>query len=49
MSNTNQTKHTVPSQRGDQKRPNETGSINVQAFLRIFDPNSKKTIVEKRG
>jgi hypothetical protein len=32
-----------------QRRPNETGSINVQAHLRIFDPNTKKTIVEKRG
>ena len=32
-----------------QRRPNETGSINVQAFLRISDPNTKKIIVEKRG
>lgn len=49
MSNLDQSKQTMPQQSGNQKRPNETGSINVQAFLRIFDPNSKKTIVEKRG
>jgi|LakMenEpi03Aug12_release.lakeMendotaPanAssembly.Ray.scaffolds.fasta_scaffold08843_3 hypothetical protein len=38
-----------PVQKDMQRKPNETGSINVQAFLRIFDPNTKKIIVEKRG
>ena len=32
-----------------QKRPNETGSITVQGHLRIFDPQSQKTFVEKQA
>lgn len=31
------------------KRPNETGSINVEGFVRIFDPTSKEVYVEKRA
>ena len=31
------------------KRPNETGSITVQGFLKIFDPKTKETFVEKRA
>lgn len=31
------------------KRPNETGSINVEGFVRIFDPNTKEKFVEKRA
>lgn len=31
------------------RRPNELGAISVQAHMRIFDPNTKKTIVETRG
>jgi hypothetical protein len=30
-------------------RPNETGSISVQAHMRIFDPKTNKTIVEGRA
>lgn len=32
-----------------QKRPNETGSISVQGFVRIFDPNTKEKFVEQRA
>jgi len=32
-----------------QKRPNETGAISVQGFLKIFDPKTKQVIVEKRA
>jgi len=31
------------------KRPNETGSILVEGFVRIFDPNTKEKFVEKRA
>ena len=31
------------------KRPNETGSISVQAHMRIFDPKTQKTYVEGRA
>lgn len=31
------------------KKPNETGSISVQAHIRIFDPVTQKNYVEGRG
>jgi hypothetical protein len=31
------------------KRPNETGAISVEAHVRIFDPATKETFVEKRA
>lgn len=31
------------------KRPNETGSVNVQGFVKIFDPATKQVFVEKRA
>lgn len=31
------------------KPPNDTGTISVQGFVRIFDPNSGKIYVEKRA
>jgi hypothetical protein len=31
------------------KRPNEKGSIIVQGFIKIFDPKTKETFVEKRA
>jgi hypothetical protein len=30
-------------------RPNETGSISVQGFVKIFDPATQKIFVEKRA
>jgi len=30
-------------------KPNDTGSINVEGFVRIFDPNTKEKFVEKRA
>ena len=40
-----------PAQTAEKKpsKPNETGTISVQAHVRIFDPNTKTTIVETRG
>ena len=31
------------------KRPNETGSLQIDGFVKIFDPNSKEVYVEKRA
>jgi len=31
------------------KRPNETGAIAVEGFVKIFDPKTKETFVEKRA
>ena len=31
------------------KRPNETGSISVEGFIKIFDPKTKQVFVEKRA
>jgi hypothetical protein len=31
------------------RRPNETGSISVQAHMRIYDPKTQKTYVEGRA
>ena len=32
-----------------QRKPNETGSISVQAHMHIFDPVTKKTYVQGRA
>jgi len=31
------------------KRPNETGAISVEGFVRIHDPKTKEVFVEKRA
>lgn len=49
MSNTKQQKSGVTQPQQAQKKPNETGSISVQAHLKIFDPATKRTYVEGRG
>lgn len=36
-------------QQSRQKKPNETGSISVEGFVRIYDPNTKEKFVEKRA
>jgi hypothetical protein len=30
-------------------RPNDTGSISVEGYVRIFDPQNKEVFVEKRA
>lgn len=36
-------------QQAQPRKPNETGSISVQAHMRIFDPKTQKTYVEGRA
>jgi hypothetical protein len=31
------------------RRPNETGSVSVEAFVKIFDPATQQIFVEKRA
>jgi hypothetical protein len=45
--NTTQTQP-IPSQPAS-KKPNDTGSISVEGFVRIFDPETKEVFVEKRA
>jgi hypothetical protein len=49
MSNTVQNKPAATTQQQKPKRPNEQGTISVQAHFRIFDPATQKTIVEGRA
>lgn len=45
--NTTQTQP-IPQQSAP-KKPNDTGSISVEGFVRIFDPETKEVFVEKRA
>lgn len=47
--NHNITPNSQPVPQPQQKRPNETGSISVEGFVRIFDPKTKEIFVEKRA
>lgn len=33
----------------NEKKPNETGGIEVSTHLKIYDPDSKEIFVQKRG
>ena len=49
MSNT-QLNHSVdPKKEEKPRKPNETGTINVQGYFRVFDPKTQKTHVEGRA
>lgn len=32
-----------------EQRPNEPGQIHVEDFLKIYDPDTKNVVMEKRG
>ena len=49
MSNTPQKQTVQPVQEHKPRRPNETGTVSVQAHMRIFDPKTQKTYVEGRA
>jgi hypothetical protein len=49
MTQNNHTKKPVPSVKPVPKKPNETGSISVEGFVKIFDPVNKEVFVEKRA
>jgi hypothetical protein len=37
-------KHQQPA-----KKPNETGSVHVEGFVKIFDPKTQEIFVERRA
>lgn len=49
MSNTESKKPAQPAVQQANRRPNEQGTVSVQAHVRIFDPNNKKVFVEGRA
>ena len=49
MTENNLPKQPNPAVKPQPRRPNETGSISVQGFVRIFDPVSRQVYVEKRA
>jgi hypothetical protein len=48
-SNTAQPATNSATSRPTTARPNETGSISVQGFVKIFDPATQQIFVEKRA
>jgi hypothetical protein len=42
-------KQPVPPVQQQPKRPNETGTLQIDGFVKIFDPNTKEVYVEKRA
>lgn len=49
MANTQSTQIAEPKKEAKPQKPNETGSISVQAHMRIFDPKTQRTYVEGRA
>jgi len=48
MNQSNQPTETVQAPLAP-KKPNETGSISVEGFVKVFDPNTQEKFVEKRA
>ena len=38
-----------PAAKPAAKRPNETGAMSVEGFIKIFDPATKQVFVEKQA
>jgi hypothetical protein len=49
MTQNNETKTPIVAEQSKKSRPNDTGSINVQGFIKIFDPVNKEVFVEKQA
>jgi hypothetical protein len=49
MTQNNMSTQPKPEPSTSAKRPNETGTISVEGFVRICDPKSKEVFVEKRA
>jgi hypothetical protein len=45
----NTTQNQPTPQQPAPKKPNDTGSISVEGFVRIFDPETREVFVEKRA
>ena len=49
MTQNNMPNQPKPEPNTSAKRPNETGTISVEGFIKIHDPKSKEVFVEKRA
>lgn len=49
MNENTQQKTENSAEKTAQRPANDTGSIRVEGFVRIFDPNTKEKFVEKRA
>lgn len=49
MSNTDSKKPAQSQAQAPQRKPNERGTVDVQAHVRIFDPKTKQVFVEGRA
>jgi hypothetical protein len=49
MSKNTMSKPVSPAVKPAPKKPNEMGSISVEAFVKISDPITKQVFVEKRA
>ena len=49
MTQNNTPNQPKPEPSTSDKRPNETGTISVEGFIKIYDPKSKEVFVEKRA
>lgn len=49
MSNTQRTQQVEHKNEQKPGKPNETGTVNVQGYFKVFDPNTQKTYVEGRA
>jgi len=49
MTDKNQTTKQNITEKTPQRRPNDTGTVSVQAHVRISDPQTKQVFVEKRA
>jgi len=47
MTQNNQQETAPKSAKAPQARPNETGTVVVRGFVKIFDPNTQEKFVEK--
>jgi hypothetical protein len=48
MNENNQLSQPVPAPKPE-KRPDDTGRVGVEGFVKIFDPNSRKVFVEQQA
>jgi hypothetical protein len=42
-------KQPQPAPKPAAKRPDDRGTVSVEGFIKIFDPNTKEKFVEKRA
>ena len=45
----NNTSTTPQTAQKPEKRPNDTGSVSVDGFVKIFDPKTRKVFVEQQA